>query len=262
MTTELPRDGVQSLARGLAVLTALGEGTTDSSTASMSLSDVARATGLTRAAARRFLLTLVELGYVRGNGRRFALRPRVLELGEAYLRSLRLPETALKHMQELARAVKESCSLAVLDTPDVVYVQRAPGRRRMTARIEVGTRLPAQATSMGRVLLADLDPAAREEAVAELVLNPVTERTLTDPAAFRAELVRVREQGYCIVDGELEQGIQSLAVPVRGASRAVTAALNVPTHASPTGTHDVRRDLLPTLIAASEAITSDLARAV
>src|SRR5262249_25047423 len=147
-------DFVQSLERGLAVVRAFGPDTPQ-----LTLSEVARATGLTRAAARRFLLTLAELGYVRADGRAFSLRPRILELGFAYLSGLSLPETAQPHMEELSAKVHKSCSVSVLDGHDVVYVARVPTRRIMSVTIAVGTRFPAYATSMGRVLLAGLPPA-------------------------------------------------------------------------------------------------------
>src|SRR4051794_33761327 len=147
-------DFVQSLERGLAVIRAF-----DADRPELTLSDVARATGLPRAAARRFLLTLAELGYVRGDGGRFSLRPRVLELGYAYLSGLGLPEVAQPHMEALVARVNESCSMSGLDDTDVVYVVRVPTRRIMAITLAVGTRLPAYATSMGRVLLAAL-PAA------------------------------------------------------------------------------------------------------
>ena len=145
-------DFVQSLERGLAVIRAFGPGRDE-----LTLSDVARATGLTRAAARRFLLTLAELGYVSSDGRSFSLRPRVLELGYAYLSTLGFAEVAAPHMEELVATVHESSSVAVLDGDDIVYVVRVPTTRIMTVTIAVGTRFPAYATSMGRVLLAAMD---------------------------------------------------------------------------------------------------------
>src|ERR1700745_4421962 len=162
-------DFVQSLERGLAVIRAF-----DAEHRELALSDVARATGLTRAAARRFLLTLVKLGYVNFSQGRFSLRPRVLELGYAYLSSLSLPEVALPHMEALVAEVNESCSISVLDDTDVVYVARVPTRRIMSITLAVGTRLPAFATSMGRVLLAALPDAELEERVARTELRPLS----------------------------------------------------------------------------------------
>ncbi|MHB1290402.1 IclR family transcriptional regulator domain-containing protein, partial [Georgenia sp.] len=149
-----PPEELQSLARGLAVIDALAR-----STESLTLAQVAQAADLNRAVARRVLRTLAEMGYVHARGREFSLRPRVLELGQAYRESLGLPALALPYMRELVRATGQSCSLAVLDGADVVYVQRVAGTRIVDAVIHVGTRLPAHATAMGRVLLAALDPA-------------------------------------------------------------------------------------------------------
>ena len=215
---------VQSLERGLAVIRAF-----DAERVELTLSDVARSTGLTRAAARRFLLTLVDLGYVRSDGRRFALRPRVLELGYAYLSSLALPEVAQPHMEALVAQVHESCSLSVLDGGDVVYVARVPTRRIMAVAINVGTRFPAYATSMGRVLLAAQTPEALDAYLRGTELEAITPKTIVDPDRLRTVLRRVSAQGYAVVDQELEVGLRSMAVPVRLNGRVV-AAMNVSMH--------------------------------
>ena len=178
-TGDRPRnsDFVQSLDRGLAVIRAFGP-----DRERLSLSEVARATGLTRAATRRFLLTLVKLGYVRNDGREFSLRPRVLELGYAYLSGLGMPEVAAPHLEELVAKVRESSSISVLDGDHIVYVARVPTKRIMTVSISVGTRFPAYATSMGRVLLAGMSPDDLDRYLAEADLAPITARTVTDPA--------------------------------------------------------------------------------
>src|SRR4051812_49130784 len=214
-------DFVQSLERGLAVIRAF-----DADHPQLTLSEVARATGLTRAAARRFLLTLVELGYVRTDERLFSLRPRVLELGYAYLSSLSLPEVALPHLEALVAEVHESSSLSVLDGEDVVYVARVPTKRIMTVAISVGTHFPAYATSMGRVLLAAQPDAWLDEYLATAELRPLTRRTVTDPAKLRAVVLRARAQGFTLVDQELEEGLRSLAVPIHGDDGRVVAAMN------------------------------------
>ncbi|TQM14155.1 IclR family transcriptional regulator domain-containing protein [Pseudonocardia kunmingensis] len=242
---------VRSLDRGLAVIRAF-----DAEHPEQSLSDVARRTGLTRAAARRFLLTLAELGYVRTDGKLFALTPRVLELGYAYLSSLSLPEVAAPHLEALVREVQESASVSVLDGADVVYVARVPTSRIMTVAITIGTRLPAFATSMGRVLLAALPPDERARLLSTAPARPLTERTITDPDALGRELDAVREAGYCVVDQELELGLRSISVPVRDRNGEVVAAANVSTRA---GSRDVVRDVLPALRACAAAITADLA---
>jgi IclR family pca regulon transcriptional regulator len=245
------REHVRSLDRGLAVIRAF-----DGEHPRQSLSDVARRTGLTRAAARRFLLTLTGLGYVRTDGKLFALTPRVLELGYAYLSSLSLPEIAAPHLEALVREVQESASVSVLDGADVVYVARVPTSRIMTVAITIGTRLPAFATSMGRVLLAALAPDEREHVLAARPAQPLTERTITDPVALARELDAVRDAGYCVVDQELELGLRSISVPVRDGTGDVVAAANVSTRA---GSRDVVRDVLPALRACAAAIGADLA---
>jgi len=256
-TASAPRNSefVQSLERGLAVIRAF-----DNEHPDLTLSDVARVTGLTRAAARRFLLTLVDLGYVRTDGRLFALRPRVLELGYSYLSSLGLPEVALPHMEALVARVHESSSLCVLDGDEIAYVARVPTRRIMTVAITVGTRFPAYATSMGRVLLAALPPAALDAHLEAIELHKLTPRTITGLDKLRAALARVTASGYALVDQELEIGLRSIAVPVRVRGRVV-AALNVSMHASRGSSEAARRELLPPLREAAEAIEADLAAA-
>jgi IclR family pca regulon transcriptional regulator len=252
---ERPRsaDHVQSLERGLAVIRAF-----DAEHPELGLSDVARSTGLSRAAARRFLLTLVTLGYVRQADGRFSLRPRVLELGYAYLSGISLPEVAQPHMEALVAAVNESSSVSVLDETEIVYVARVPTRRIMSITLTVGTRLPAYATSMGRVLLAGLAPEVLEERLGRIDFVPLTAYTVDDATALRATLAAVRADGYAVVDQELEEGLRSLAVPIRDRSGSVLAALNVSVHASRGTVATLRRDFLPPARRAAEAIEADL----
>jgi IclR family pca regulon transcriptional regulator len=224
----------------------------------LTLAEVARDTGLTRAAVRRFLLTLEELGYVRSQDGRFALTPRVLELGHSFLSSLTLPELAQPHMRELVEQVHESSSMSVLDGNDIVYVAREPTRRIMTVAIAVGTRFPAYATSMGRVLLADLPADALETFLGNAALEPLTRHTLTTPDAVRDEVGRVRRQGYAVVDQELEQGLRSVAVPVRDQRGRAVAAVNVSAHATRKTLDGIRRELLPPLREAAARIEADL----
>jgi IclR family pca regulon transcriptional regulator len=244
---------VQSLERGLAVIRAFGPDDPE-----LTLSDVARRTGLTRAAARRFLLTLADLGYVRSDGRQFALTPRVLELGYAYLSSLSLPEIAEPHLERLAADVRESSSVSVLDGDYIVYVARVPTSRIMRVAINVGTRFPAYATSMGRVLLAALPAPALDAYLARAELTPITARTLAGPEALRAELERVRAQGWALVDQELEEGLRSVAAPIRDRQGRVVAAVNVSAHASRVAKEAVRRELLPPLLRTAAHIEADL----
>ncbi len=247
------REVVQSLVRGLAVIRAF-----DSEHPRLTLSEVARSAGLTRAAARRFLLTLVSLGYVHADGRSFSLRPRVLELGYSYLSGLTLPEVAQPHLEQLVADVHESSSLSVLDGDDVVYVARVPTRRIMTVAITVGTRFPAHATSMGRVLLAGQDRAGLEHYLDTAVLRALTPHTITDRGLLVAELDRVREQGWAIVDQELEEGLRAVAVPLRGPGGAVVAALNVSGQAQRWSPERIRAELLPPLWQAAARVEEDL----
>lgn len=223
MALDGPPEELQSLARGLAVIEVLA-----ASEEPLTLAQVAQAADLNRAVARRVLLTLVEVGYVHARGREFSLRARVLELGQAYRESLRLPRLALPHMRELSRATGQSCSLAVLDGAEVVYVQRVAGSRIVDAVIHVGTRLPAHATAMGRVLLAALDEPHLEALLAGVDLPGLTPRTITDTERLRAELAVVRADGYARVDGEFEPALTSVAAPVRDADGKVVAAINLP----------------------------------
>lgn len=235
-------DFVRSLDRGLAVIRAFG-----ADRPTLTLTEVAQATGLTRAAARRFLLTLVELGYVRSEGRLFSLRPRVLELGYAYLSGLSLPEVAQPHMENLTAMVHESSSISVLDGADIVYVVRVPTARIMAAAISIGTRFPAYCTSMGRVLLAARSPQELDRYLAEVRLLPRTRRTVTDPGALRAILVQVAQDGYALVEQELEDGLISIAVPIREVAGHVVAAINVSANAMRVQADTLRHSVLPIL---------------
>ena len=245
-------DFVQSLDRGLAVIRAFGP-----DRERLSLSEVARATGLTRAAARRFLLTLVKLGYVRNDGREFSLRPRVLELGYAYLSGLALPEVAAPHMEELVARLHESSSISVLDGHQIVYVVRVPTKRIMTVAISVGTRFPAYATSMGRVLLAQLSDDELERYLAEATFERLTSRTVTNPARLRTIVRDAARQGYAIVDQELEEGLRAVAAPIRGADVG-SAAINVSAHASRVSMGAMRGQILPALLETARQIEADL----
>ncbi|HEV7898568.1 MAG TPA: IclR family transcriptional regulator [Planosporangium sp.] len=246
-------DFVQSIERGLAVIRVF-----DADNPELTLSEVAKATGLARAAARRFLHTLVQLGYMRTDGRRFSLRPKILELGYSYLSSLSLPEVALPHMEQLVECVHESCSVCVLDGDEVVYVARVPTKRIMRIAISVGTRFPAFATSMGRVLLAGQSDEWLDGYLCSVKLPALTEHTITEPGQLRTELTRIRRQGWALVDQELEEGLRSIAAPIRGGDGRTVAAINVSAHASRLGAAEIRRELLPPLLNAARLISDDL----
>ncbi|PPK96020.1 IclR family pca regulon transcriptional regulator [Kineococcus xinjiangensis] len=245
---------VQSLARGLAVIRAFGQDRQE-----LSLSDVARRAEVSRASARRLLLTLEHLGYVRGNGRTFALTPLVLELGHSFLSGLGLPEVAQPHLERLSRALGESSSASVLDRGDIVYVARVPTRRIMTVGITLGTRFPAHATSMGRVLLAGLPPAELRRYLEETPLVAFTPRTVVDPAELERHLEEVRGQGWALVEGELEPGLRSVAAPVRNTRGETVAALNVSTQVAGTTGDSVRERHLPELLRACAEVGRELA---
>jgi IclR family pca regulon transcriptional regulator len=243
---------VQSLARGLDVITAF-----DAEHGSMTLSQVAVRAGLSRATARRLLLTLVELGYVRLEGKQFTLAPQVLRLGTAYLSGMGLPDVAQPHLERLSALAGESTSAAVLDGTEIVYVARVATRRLMRVGITVGTRFPAYATSMGRVLLAALPPAESDERLAASDLVALTPHTVVGVEALRTLLDGVRRHGWSLVDQELETGLRSLAVPVRDAAGAVVGAVNLSMSASSPDGGALAQ--LPALLETAAAIGADLA---
>lgn len=252
-----PREtaSIQALERGLSVI-----GVFSREHPSLTLSDVARLTGMTRATARRILLTLERLGHVRSDGRHFRLTPRVLTLGWAYLSSLDFTELAQPLMEDLVVQTGESCSMATLDLPDIVYVARVPTRRIMSITISVGTRLPAHATSMGRVLLADLPEGELTAFVEQDRLDAFTPQTIVDPTRLARVLAEVREQGWALVDQELEVGLRSVAAPVRRADGRVVAALNVSAAASRIPTEDLHGRFLPALMETAESISTAIGR--
>ncbi|MEA1672528.1 IclR family transcriptional regulator domain-containing protein [Nitrospirillum sp. BR 11163] len=236
---------VRALARGLSVIEAFGATHTP-----MTLSQVAKRADVTRATARRLLHTLCALGYVAFDGKLFSLRPKVLNLGLAYLSSLTLTGVAQPFMQELVGRVQESCSISVLDGMDIVYVARVPMKRIMSIEISIGTRLPAARTSMGRVLLSAL-PDADLDAI--LAATPDIKADAVKSAVHQAG-----RQGWALVNQELEEGLRSIAVPIRGRGGAVIAAMNVSTHASRVSEAQLREEFLPALQATAAAISHAL----
>jgi len=244
---------VQSLDRGLAVLR-----TFSADRQRLTLSEVAREAGITRAAARRFLLTLVELGYVASNGREFSLRPRVLELGYAYLSSMTLPEIAQPHLEALVEKVQESSSIAVLDGDHVVDIMRIRGPGILVVAVPVGTRFPVHASSKGRVLLANLPPEELNRRLSGMRFDRLTSRTVVNKARFREVLAEVRAQGYALADQELEDGLRSIAVPVRDAAGNAVAGANISAYASRVSVQDMQRRILPELKKAVAEIEADL----
>jgi IclR family transcriptional regulator, pca regulon regulatory protein len=246
-------DYIQSLHRGLEVIR-----TFDADHSAMSLAEVAERARLARPVVRRLLMTLEHLGYVNRDGRWFSLTPRVLELGFSYLSSLTVAQLALPFMEELSHQIDESCSLAVLEDYDIVYVQRVAVRKVMTITIGVGARLPAYCTSMGRALVASRDEETRGRWLRGLKPQTCTRFTLTDRNSLRKELERVRAQGYAYVEQELEEGLCSVAVPVHGPGAEAIAALNVGMPFTVGARTRALKVVLPALRAAAQRIEQQL----
>jgi IclR family transcriptional regulator, pca regulon regulatory protein len=245
----------QSLERGLRILTEFTE-----NGPVLGIADLARAVGLNRSTTHRYVATLAGLGFLQQDPetRKYSLGPRVADLGFAAISSMEITGVAAAHLQTLSDETGCAASMAVLDGADIVYVARVPTRRIMSVRITIGTRFPAYATSMGRVLLAEQPDAAVQALLTASAPQALTERTLTDAAALRAELARVREQGWALVDGELEPGLRSVAVPVRDRRGEVVAAVNVSTSATRDTVEHVLDAYLPRLQAAATAIDAEL----
>ncbi len=250
------RDHVGSLAKGLHVMEVLAR-----APESLTLTEVADAAGMSRATARRFLLTLVDLGYAARTGKRFALTARLLAVAGSRLGMGLLWHLAEPHLRAVSRTLNESCSAAILDGPDVVYVARAAANRVMSVNLTVGSRLPAHCTSMGRAILAFLEQAEREAALSALNLARHTPHTITDRSALAAELDRIAAAGHAVVDQELEIGLRSIAVPVRHADGRAMAALNVSTHAGRVSVEEMTGRFLPPLREAAGRIAA-LARSL
>ncbi|HKN78812.1 MAG TPA: IclR family transcriptional regulator C-terminal domain-containing protein [Lysobacter sp.] len=248
-TFEDSRDFVQSLARGLSVLRAF-----DAEHTRLSLADIAARTSMSRAAARRLVMTLEHLGYVRCAGREYVLSPSVLELGFGYLGSLNLTDLAQPLLEDLARTVNQSSSMAVLDGQSIVYVLRVPGRRIMSVTLGVGARLPAFSASMGRVLLSGLDDASLEQWLLDCRPVQLTPHTVVDTRRLRRIVDEVRAQGYAYVEQELELGLCSLAVPVHNADGRIATAINVSFPYYPDAAREAMQTVLPQLQLTASAI--------
>ena len=242
MATPDSESFVRTFARGLKVIEVMGH-----RPARQTIAAVAQAAALPRTATRRFLMTLESLGFVRSDGRSFWLTPKVLRLGLSYLYTLPFWRDAQLALEELGARTKQSCAISVLDGEDIVYVQRLHTKRILSMSPSLGSRLPAHAVSMGRVLLASLDDAALDGYLAHAVLKKLTARTITDPTLLRAQIEAVGRQGYAWVDGEYDESICGLAVPVREQDGHVIASINA---SLPSGTYDEHKalaELLPAL---------------
>ncbi len=248
-----PRPGdafVQSFARGLEVIRSFS-----AAAPRQTLSEVAARTGLTRAGARRILLTLQTLGYVETDGRQFLLTPRILDLGFAYLSSLPIWDLAEPVMEALTDDVHESCSAAVLDGLDIVYVLRIHTHKIMSTNLGVGSRLPAFWTSLGRVLLAALSDDELRARLATVPRHPYTGYTALDDSTLLARIEETRSQGWCLVNQELEEGLISIAAPLKDRNGRTLAALNISGQANRSDAQNMREQMLPALRRASDAIS-------
>jgi IclR family transcriptional regulator, pca regulon regulatory protein len=245
-------DFIESIARGLDVIKAF-----DAHRPVMSLSEVATAAALARPTARRILRTLESLGYVRAVGTGFALTPRVLELGLTYVQGMGLWEMARAHMERLVARTHESSSIAQLDGSDIVYVGRVAVPKIITLAVQIGTRFPAPATSLGKVLLADLDTAELERTLAQPSRSGVVARWRPDRPELHAVLRDVRAKGWALTDEQLASGIRSIAAPLRDGSGRVVAAMNVTVHAAETSVETLTQEYLPLLLEAASATSAD-----
>jgi len=247
------KEFMATLAKGLAVL-----GSFDKERPAMTLSQAAQATGLSRATARRILRTLTELGYVMQNGRQFSLSSGILRLGFAYLATQNWIEQATPLMRQLSEQFHESCSAAILQGTEIVYVARFPAGRIMSVSLAVGTRLPAFHTSLGRIQLGFLDDAEIWRRLKSLRIDAYTPSTITDVQALFDRVEEDRALGFSIVDEELERGLRSIAVPIVDRAGEAVAALNLSTHSTRTTRNEMRDRFLPSLRAVAEQISASV----
>lgn len=236
------RDIMGGLAKGLAVIETFG-----AENPRQSITEVAAASGLDRATARRCLLTLAHHGYADWDGKFFTLTPRVLRLGTACLASMPMPAIVQPALDALSDRIGESTSVSILDGAEIVYIARAAQRKVMSISLMPGSRLPAYCTSMGRVMLAALPETEARDRIGTAPLPARTQQTLTDPQAIMAELARIRAQGFALIDQEVELGLRSIAVPLANARGRVIAALNVGLAAGPEPLAEIATRLVPAL---------------
>src|SRR3712207_5961411 len=247
-------DFVEALARGLDVLACF-----DADHRSMSLTEVATAVGLARPTARRLLLTLEELGFVRSAGGAFSLTPKVLTLGMAYISALGLWDIARPHLQALVTRTGQSSSMSQLDGSDIVYVARVSVPKLIALRVEIGTRFPAAQTSQGKVLLAALPPDQLPATLAQPSRAGLPPYIGRSPEQLATELTEIRARGWALADEELAPGVRSVAVPVRDATGAVQAAMNVTVHAAETSIDTLLGEHLPQLLRTAGDVSAEWA---
>jgi IclR family transcriptional regulator, pca regulon regulatory protein len=243
------RDLIAGLEKGLAVIEAFHQ-----EQPRLSITEVAERTGLTRAAARRYLLTLTHLGYVASDRKRFGLTPKVLRLGQSYLHSARLPRVVQSQLQRIAYALQEASSAGILQQDDIMAIAAASAGRVVSATLQPGIRVPAYCTSNGRVLVSAMQDAEMDAWLARQRLEPLTPHTITHPERLRLELLRTRANGYAVVDQELELGLRTIAVPLRNFQGDTVAAMNVSVHASRMPMEQLVEKCLPPLLLAQEQL--------
>lgn len=243
------RDFIAGLEKGLAVIEAF-----DQEQTRLSMTEVAQRTGLTRAAARRYLLTLTQLGYVSYDGRMFSITPKVLRLGQSYMHSARLPRIVHSQLHKLAHALQEASSAGVLDANDVICIGATTAGRVVSATLQPGTRVPAYCTANGRVLLSGLAQEQVDRWIERQTLEALTPYTVTNKERLRIEIARARAQGFAAVDQELELGLRTISVPLKNLRGDNVAALNVSVHAARMSMDELHDRCLPALLQAQAQI--------
>ena len=247
------RDLIAGLEKGLSVIAAF-----DQDRPRLTMSEVAALCGLTRAAARRYLITLEYLGYVSSERKMYSLTPKVLRLGQSYMHSARLPRIVQPELHKLAYALKEASAAGVLDGADVICIAATSAGRVVSSTLQPGTRVPAYCTANGRVLLASLQPSQVDAWLDRQTLAPLTPNTVTNPDRLRVEIARTRAQGYALVDQELEMGLRTISVPLKSYRGDVLAAMNVSVHAARVSMDQLVDDCLPALLHAQASLRTVL----
>lgn len=247
------RDFVAALHKGLGIIECFS-----ASHPRLTLSDASRRAGMTRAAARRYLLTLASLGYAEFDGKFFSLTPRILRLGYAYLSTASIPRLAQPVLEALADETREAASLSVLDGTDVLFIAHSAKRRLLSATASVGTRLPAWCTAMGRVLLAGMADEALDRWLKGLRPRKLTPKTLTSQRELMERVLQARADGYAVNDEELEMGLRSIAVPVRNSRGEVVLALGISLQAARMTPATMKQRLLPALQSGGAALSAML----
>lgn len=242
---------IAALARGLAVMRSFAGQRNQ-----LTMAEIAKLVDLPRATVRRCLITLTSLGYIDTNGKYYRLTPQVLTLSQSYFSSNPLPQVAQPYIEQVSEAVGESCSVSVLTGDEVIYVARSTRKRAASSHRDVGQNLPAYCTSMGRVLLAYLDPAELDAYFKRVTMKKFTHETITDEVTMRGLLDQVRKREFCLIDGELEHNLRAIAVPVRDQLGRVIAAAHISTEADRTPKEKMRNDFLPVLRSAVSQMRS------